>query len=358
MRTSNHLTSLEKTLRISQPRKSLSQTKFALVAIAVLVINATPCFANSHCNPLLVMIEGGARSSDGPSMEKLVDDIQDDFASRGIAIADLDNGPFSSIKTAIFPYLKKAKVQEAAKQIKSSNHWPVVIVGHSLGAATAWDLANSMPIQLLVTLDGVSFRQDRRPAMAVSWRNVWVNKNAPGPDWKSEPADIDYTIGNYSHSDVEKMWSWRHPKFGSVEDAVLKALLKCPRSIRVSPPKPGELCKLDSVGCKVKWEIGTKHCRRRIVAKFFEYDIEGNLVANSPKRTIPLGAAILHEHPCKSPANKVCYGARSPSERGSYWGVGLDGTKKCDGCCLSCRIWQKVEDIYVWDHSKSYLTCP
>ncbi len=231
----------------------LRQTKFALVllvAIVVLTISTPLAFANSHCHPLLVMIEGGGRStSSGKSIRALTNDIEDEYRSRGITIAVVDNGIYWS---RFWKIMRWEPVKETAQGIKSSNYWPVVIVGHSLGAAIAWELARLIPISLLVTLDGVSFKDDV-PLEDKNWRNVWVDKNAWGPDWGPEPADIDYSIGDFTHYDVKRMWTHRHPKFGSAGEAVLRALTKCPNVTHVSSPKPEELCKLNSVGCRQSW---------------------------------------------------------------------------------------------------------
>lgn len=303
-----------------------------------------------QCNPLLLMVEGGGPSSDGSGIEGLTTKISKSFANEGVTVVNVDNGPFW---TAIWHNYRPKQVREAVQRIKDSRFWPVVIVGHSLGAATAWHLAHSVPTSLLVTLDGVSFNDNKSmPANARHWRNVWVDRDAFGPDWRNEPnADIDYSIGDFRHGDVQAMWSTKSRAFGSVADAVSLAL-ECPGTSGLAPI-PKELCKLDAIGCAARWKL-TDGCRdgHGIDVRFFEYDIGWNRVSSWNPRTIPSGESSTFRLACAGPANWVCYGGKRPS--GHIWGVGMDGEDSCERCCISCRHAQPIESV---DFASNRLTC-
>lgn len=38
---------------------------------------------------------------------------------------------------------------------------------------------------------------------------------------------------------------------------------------------------------------------------------------------------------CRTGA-RICYGAETNPSSTSYWGVGIDGTRGCDNCCVTC----------------------
>jgi hypothetical protein len=39
---------------------------------------------------------------------------------------------------------------------------------------------------------------------------------------------------------------------------------------------------------------------------------------------------------CNS-GEKICYGAAYEARNRTYWGVGLQGNKRCTGCCIQCN---------------------
>ena len=324
----------------------------ALLALCLLLGQIGHGATRSQCHPLLLMIEGGGPSSDGSSMEGLANRVSKSLGKKGVTVVNVDNGPFW---TAVWHNFRPKEVRDAVRQIEAARFWPVVIVGHSLGAATAWHLAHAIPTSLLVTLDGVSFRDNRSmPANARHWRNVWVNRNAFGPDWGTEPnADIDYSVGDYDHSNVQAMWSKSVGAYGSAESAVSRALA-CQVTGRLVEPMPKELCSLDAVGCEARWEL-SDGCRdgHGIDVRFFEYDVGWNRVASWRRMTIPSGESSSFRLACEGPANWICYGGKRPA--GNTWGVGLDGKESCERCCLSCRYGQPIESV---DFSSTRLTCP
>ena len=338
------------------PRHTLGNRVMRVRSIQVLLYIALGLIGHGatgqQCDPLLLMVEGGGPSSDGSGIEGLTNRVSESFANKGVTVVNVDNGPFW---TAVWHNYRPKKVRNAVQRIKDSRFWPVVVVGHSLGAATAWHLADSIPTVLLVTLDGVSFWDNRpMPANAGHWRNVWVDRNAFGPDWGTEPnADIDYSSGDFGHGDVQAMWSTKSRAYGSLADAVSHALA-CRGTTGRSEPKPKELCKLDAIGCEARWEL-TDRCPdgHGIDMRFFEYDISWNRVASWRPSTIPSGETSTFRLSCNGPANWVCYGGRRPS--GNTWGVGMDGKGSCEKCCLSCRYAQPVESV---DFAKTRLTCP
>ena len=79
---------------------------------------------------------------------------------------------------------------EAADVVWDSNHYPIVVVGHSLGALTAYNIATQSHVDLLVTLDGASLflqglphRKNFRsspPELAVRWIDVSATGQAAG----------------------------------------------------------------------------------------------------------------------------------------------------------------------------------
>ena len=328
-----------------------------LVLIALLLFcHPSYSFAGSHCHPLLLMVEGGGPSSDGESMENLTTSIVEEYNSRGVTVVLIDNYSFW---TDVYHYFIPEAVDEAAEKISASRFSPVVIVGHSLGASSAISLASRVNPKLLVTFDGVDYlgyQENLRhpnPGSTV-WRNVRVNSRGFNifdystwwPTWgfQANP-DVHYSIGDYGHSDVEKMWDYEHPRFGSTESAVNRALA-CPRRRHsqtfppVVPPRPGELCDVEGIGCSVYWKIENE-CDNDIHMRFFEYDISWNQVARWPDRSrhyvIPSGSLLGPKHlSCYGPGNYICYGGRDPSNDRPL-GAGLGGTENCRGCCRACR---------------------
>ena len=331
--------------RMHRVRRTLA----TLLALAGL--NTALAAGDGVCHPLLLMIEGGGPSSDGSSMERLTGRISKSLSDRGVTVVNVDNGPFW---TAVWHNFRPKEVKDAVRRIKEGRFWPLVIVGHSLGAATAWHLAQSLPTSLLVTLDGVSYNDDRSaPANARQWRNVWVTQTTFGrPDWGYEPnADVDYTVGDFNHSDVQRMWSANVSPFGRVADAVSHAL-EC-QGVASPEPQPRLLCDLEAVGCEARWKL-TDGCRdgHGIDMRFFEYDIGWNRIGSWRSQTIPSGESATFRLACSGPANWVCYGGQRPS--GHYWGLGLDGKENCEGCCLNCRHAQPIENV---DFASENLTC-
>lgn len=206
------------------------------------------------CRPLLLLIEGGARSVPDSIIGGFFEDIRHDY---------LFNSNISGIKAEVIQgkdywdglnYFISSDVEELRRFIELGNYYPIVIVGHSMGAHIAWELADSLPTDLLVTLDGISFltweqyipdvpdgliyvgpriknNHPRHPKDTLEWRNVWVNFDSLGPNWSDEPrADIDYSIGDYTHYDVEEMWRKEDSKYGSAAEAVDRVLRVCHRS--------------------------------------------------------------------------------------------------------------------------------
>lgn len=311
----------------------LSTVAIFRIVLLALTLVAPKSFAESQCNPLLMLIEGGFDSSSGQavSIPRLADAIRRDYSDKGITVTVVDNGPYwEQIFLGLVPKFLPNRVRKTASTLKRAGYWPLVIVGHSLGGATAYHLSRRYPTSLLVTLDPVSMSGNRahleRPQGSARWINVISSEDAVGPDWGYQKNAENIWV-DAGHSDTEIM-------FDRVKDKILEILSRCSKSIK--EPKSKELCAIDGVDCTVKWTL-TDGCSddRGVDVKFFEYDVDWNRIAywdglkisNSDKRTFSLS--------CDSPGNFVCFGASRDSE--TYWGRGLDGDEWCDRCCGSCQ---------------------
>ena len=294
---------------------------------------ATQLFADSRCSPLLLMIEGGFDSSSGQavSIPRLAAAIRDDYSDRGITVTVVDNGPYwEQVFLGLIPKFLPNRIRRTASRLQRANYWPVVVVGHSLGGATAYHLSQRYPTSLLVTLDPVSMSGNRahleHPQGAARWINVISSEDATGPDWGRQDRAENIFV-DVDHSDVE-------PMFSRIENDVLAVLSRCNKV--VGPPKSKEICKIHGVDCNVKWTL-TDRCNdsRGIDVKFFEYDINWNSVAHWDGLAISNNKKRVFGLSCYSPGNFVCFGASRGSA--AYWGRGLDGGEDCDSCCGSCQ---------------------
>ncbi len=72
-----------------------------------------------------------------------------------------------------------------------------------------------------------------------------------------------------------------------------------------------------------------------IRVKFFSQDRRGWQWPSSTTH-YTLDDGRRHEFPlrCRD-GEKICYGG-SYADNKSHWGVGFDGTRSCNGCCLTC----------------------
>lgn len=345
-----------------------------LLCVCLLFAHSPNQATSAECNPLLLMIEGGDWSSNGDSIEDLANEIDEDYKEMGIDVFPVDGSKFWSS----WRYFKNRSASQLAHDLRLSGYYPLVIVGHSLGGATAHALAERVETSLLVTLDAVSFNDNQaRPRGAAKWVNAYVGKNAwlvwngnaVGPDWDDEPhADVDFHAGYYSHSNVRAMYKKKNPKDGmSAEDWVLEALKYCPSGQNYREFNPGSLCRTGSIACRVEWEV-TNSCSHKqgIGVKFFELDSDmENALFSWGQRTIPPKENYRFSGECESPTNFICLGAQKlNSDSGSWWGMGITGDKKPEqGLCAACR---HVQDARLTDGDgnpdryliKDNLVCP
>ena len=312
----------------------------AATIILVASVSTSYVFA---CEPLLVLIEGGGWSSSGSrgkSIESLAASLKNRYRGDNVEVVNIDHSFFMD---SLF-WFNDSQYKRAASAIRKSNFWPIVIIGHSLGAQTAYDIASTTPVSLLITLDGVSFwgKNENLPHPGKGVR--WININATGEGWGSDWGYQDHpdksTKVDLGHSDVREM-------FGHVRNTVKDTLTNC--DYLPSPESTeGRLCDIPGVVCNVTWEL-TDGCPEGdiIEVKFFEYDESNDLKASWRSRTIEGNGTSLFKLSCYSPGHWVCYGASNLP--GYHWGVGMDGRERCTDCCASCG----TGDIY----SSGSLTC-
>ena len=212
-----------------------------------------------------VPIKGGGRliplSSIGNFFESIKRDYDSNSNIRHLKVKVIEGKYFwTALNQWVGDFNPDSEFIKWKRLIKSGNYYPIVIVGHSLGAETAWQFAEEIPTTLLVTLDGVSYlnnwmklpvinlfvknEKPRSPLKTNAWINVYVGwgrglasvlgDTAFGPNWWDEwHADLDYSIGGeYDHSDVDKMWfnkPYYKPYNISVASVVDSVLRKCER---------------------------------------------------------------------------------------------------------------------------------
>ena len=226
--------------------------------VACVLVLVMPAQSATTCHPLLILIEGGFGSSDGDSMEGLYKILSDDLDT--ISIVLLDNEYFANGLTVDG---RDFDFKNIPKWLKEAGFWPVVVVGHSLGGASAYFLAKSTPTKLLVTLDAVSSPDEKpHPGAGVRWVNVYAKNAHPlvqiitffylgdslGVDWEHEGnADLNVPVRWTSHSDVSKM-------FFRAKDEIVDALVSCPSRPRGVNEQTGIrdfllFCKDDGINC-------------------------------------------------------------------------------------------------------------
>ena len=221
----------------------------------------------SSCEPLLILIEGGgwSDSSRGQSIRDLAAELGRKYRDHNITVTTVDHRLFMD------GFNFSGPVDKAARAIEESNHWPVVVVGHSLGAHTAYRIAQRLPVSLLVTLDGVSFFGNEQhlphPGNGAKWVDVDATGDSPGPDWNGQKrANAWVTDFDAGHHEVKKMFAYAK---GHVEEA----LNSCSAPARRKTVAESVLCLSPGVSCNVSWEL-TDSCPKGATTKvrFFEFD--------------------------------------------------------------------------------------
>ena len=218
----------------------------AFVAIPVILgilLAVSTTSAATHCEPLLVTIEGGA-SSGGSSIRKLYRHLDDVYSKQEIRVMNIDNSyfftRFSIRNWNPIPVAREGEMESFAEILKMFGFWPIVLVGHSLGGSTAHDIASRVPISLLVTLDAVSSPDNLpHPNLGARWINVYAKNrwlvwgwgNGIGEDWEYEgAADRNEKMTNTGHYRIFEM-------FSTVSEDVSDALHDCTsKPPQIDPP--------------------------------------------------------------------------------------------------------------------------
>ena len=305
----------------------------ALAAVVVAMVyewrsagRSTADVVASTCDPLLLLVEGGSGSSDGVSIETLANQLGEEYRGSGVTVTNIDRGTL----------VDYGQQERARGFIESSNHSPIVIVGHSSGAQTAYEIAKQMDVALLVTLDGVSDSGHSEHIPHPRKDVQWIDIDAPGLkgnawlglDWNGQRnADRSVSVDS-SHYDVEEM-------FSRVKEDVNRILMSCSSAVALGRANERDLCDVPGIECNVTWEL-TDACPEGpiIDVKFFEYDESDDRVDIFETSQVVGNGKSRFYLSCKSPGHWVCYGAANGMKS---WGIGLDGVRGCTNCCAPCR---------------------
>jgi hypothetical protein len=114
----------------------------------------------------------------------------------------------------IFAYDQKSQIKEEINKIHRD--YPVVVVGHSLGADTAVEVANEYdslkggfrPIDLLVTMDAIGFNNDIIPQNVKNHLNVfgetsWFLNDGPHVARRDEKTQVRNILSPLGHTEID-----------------------------------------------------------------------------------------------------------------------------------------------------------
>ena len=180
-----------------------------LITITIFVslsIDSSPAFA--QCKPLLILIKGGGGGKTGGGIQTLADYFRKTY-SGDIQINVMDNDQFwflFNFRENNFNY----QANIISEQINRGRHFPIVIIGHSMGGYVAARFATRIPTDLLLTLDPVSYAQPKnvKPQWAKHWIHIYLRGDALGiPDWQHQnSADRNIHL-HTDHFDVINMYN-------------------------------------------------------------------------------------------------------------------------------------------------------
>jgi hypothetical protein len=114
----------------------------------------------------------------------------------------------------IFSFDQKSEIKEEINKIHRD--YPVVVVGHSLGADTAVEVANDYdslkggfrPIDLLVTMDAIGFNNDIIPQNVKNHLNVfgetsWFLNDGPHVARRDEKTQVRNILSPLGHTEID-----------------------------------------------------------------------------------------------------------------------------------------------------------
>lgn len=196
----------------------ITSVLITMVILVFMCIDSSHAFA--QCRPLLIVIEGGGGGKTGGATQGLADYFRRIYSGH-VQINVMDNDQFwflLNFRSNSFNY----QVNMVNEQIARGGHFPIVIIGHSMGGAVAFNFATRIPTDLLVTLDPVSrpVPTHERPKWVKRWTHVYVKgDHLILPDWQHQyGADQNIHLPDTSHFDVISMYN----QVSKTVDAYLK----------------------------------------------------------------------------------------------------------------------------------------
>ena len=229
-----------------------SQMLLLIVCSLAQLVSTSSQAAAAACEPLLVTIEGGS-SSGGDSMATLSVQLVERVSSY---VINVDNKYFFEDGLLWIPHFDNEDATRLSEYLSDIGLWPIVLIGHSLGGTTAYEIASRIPISLVVTLDAVSTPDNmQHPGNGVKWINVyaynhwWGLGNSLGEDWQYEPnADENRVLKRTSHHAVVRMFNEAHE---DVYDALRSCTRNPSRRAGLNREVMQELCEHDGISCSV-----------------------------------------------------------------------------------------------------------